>query len=68
MQKFTTGEGVVLIGRDAVMDTMGDIIVDALGAFTVTAIGYINLKKQQKIRIVEEEEQKMWIESEKTGS
>ncbi len=68
MQKFITGEGVVLIGRDAVMDTMGDIIVDALGAFTVTAIGYINLKKQQKIRIVEEEEQKMWIESEKTGS
>ncbi|OCA81172.1 hypothetical protein F7984_18640 [Pradoshia sp. D12] len=68
MQKFITGEGVVLIGRDAVMDTMGDIIVDALGAFTVTAIGYINLKKQQKSRIVEEEEQKMWIESEKTGS
>ena len=68
MQKFITGEGVVLIGRGAVMDTMGDIIVDALGAFTVTAIGYINLKKQQKIRIVEEEEQKMWIESEKTGS
>lgn len=68
MQKFITGEGVVLVGRDAVMDTMGDIIVDALGAFTVTAIGYINLKKQQKSRIVEDEEQKTWIESEKTGS
>lgn len=68
MQKFITGEGVVLIGRDAVMDTMGDIIVDALGAFTVTAIGYINLRKQQKSRIVEDEEQQIWSKSEKTGS
>ena len=65
MQKFVTGEGVVLIGRDAVMDTMGDIIVDSLGAFTVTAIGYINLKKQHKNNYKVNEEEQIWIKSTK---
>lgn len=68
MQKFITGEGVVMIGRNAVMDTMGDIIVDALGAFTVTAIGYINLKKRQKSEDESNEDTQIWNESVKTGS
>ena len=48
MQKFITEEGVVLIGRGALTDTMEDLIVDAIGSFIVVAIGYINLKKQQR--------------------
>ena len=48
MQKFITADGIVLIGREAVSDTMEDIIVDALGAFVVTAIGYFSISKKQK--------------------
>jgi len=48
MQKFITGEGIVLIGRDAVKDTMEDIIVDAIGALVISVIGYFNLKKFQQ--------------------
>lgn len=48
MQKFITADGVILTGREAVSDTMEDIIVDAIGAFVVTAIGYFNISKQQK--------------------
>ena len=48
MQKFITADGIVLTGREAVSDTMEDIIVDALGALVVTAIGYLNISKQQK--------------------
>lgn len=47
MQKFITADGTVLIGREAVADTMEDLIVDALGAFVMTALGYFNLRKQQ---------------------
>nr|WP_148335139.1 MULTISPECIES: hypothetical protein [Bacillus] len=48
MQKFITADGVVLIGREALADTMEDCIVDAIGALFISAIGYFNLKKQQK--------------------
>ncbi len=68
MQKFITGEGAVLIGRDAVTDTMGDIIVDALGAFTVTTIGYINLKKRYKSEAESNEDEQLLDKSIKTGS
>ncbi|MFJ7952687.1 hypothetical protein ACIQZG_14275 [Lysinibacillus sp. NPDC096418] len=47
MQKFMTADGTVLIGHEAVSDTMEDIIVDAIGALVVTTIGYFNLYKQQ---------------------
>ncbi len=68
MQKFITGEGAVLVGRDAVMDTMGDIIVDTLGAFTVTAIGYLNLRKQHEGKMEENKKQQIQNQSEKLGS
>ena len=51
MQKFITPDGVVLTGRDAISDTMEDIIVDALGAFIITVIGYFNISKQQEQEI-----------------
>ncbi|WP_455661737.1 hypothetical protein [Pradoshia sp.] len=48
MQKFITSDGTVLIGRDALQDTMEDFIVDGLGALVVTAIGYRHLSKRNK--------------------
>lgn len=44
MQKFALESGVKLIGRDAVSDTMGDLIVDSIGALVATTIGYISIK------------------------
>lgn len=52
MQKFAqinSGEGGVLVnltGRDALKDTMTDLIVDTVGAIVVSAIGYISLKQR----------------------
>ena len=51
MQKFITADGTILIGHEAVSDTMEDIIVDAIGALVVTTIGYFNLCKIQKLRL-----------------
>ena len=44
MQKFMTEEGVELVGRAALSDTMSDLIVDAIGAFIISVLGYISLK------------------------
>lgn len=44
MQKFALENGTQLVGREAVADTMVDLIVDAIGAFIMTLIGYISLK------------------------
>jgi hypothetical protein len=46
MQKFITGGGIVLVGREALVDSMQDIIVDVLGALAVTMIGYFDLRKK----------------------
>jgi hypothetical protein len=48
MQKFITGEGVVLAGRLAIQDTMYDIIVDALSALVITSIGYRTLRRNRE--------------------
>ncbi len=48
MQKFITADGTVMIGRDAVSDTMEDMIVDACGALIVTVAGYYHLCLQGK--------------------
>lgn len=45
MQHTHTEEGVLLQGRDAVFDTMKDIIVDVCGALLVSTIGYFSLRK-----------------------
>lgn len=47
MQKFITADGTVLIGREAVVDTMEDIIVDSVSALVVTALGYVHLRREQ---------------------
>lgn len=44
MQKFATETGVALIGRNALMDTMKDLLVDSIGAFVASVIGYVSLK------------------------
>ena len=47
MQKFALESGEPLVGRDALMDTMKDLIVDTLGALAMSIIGYISLKHKQ---------------------
>jgi len=47
MQKFITATGEVLVGHDALHDTMTDIIVDALAALLISLIGYSRLKADQ---------------------
>lgn len=44
MQKFALENGNNLIGRDALIDTMTDLIMDCIGASIMSVIGYISLK------------------------
>ena len=46
MQKFAVEGGVPLIGQEALMDTMKDIIVDTIGALVMSILGYISLKRK----------------------
>ena len=46
MQKFAVEGGVPLIGQEALMDTMKDIIVDTIGALVRSILGYISLKRK----------------------
>lgn len=48
MQKFMLSDGTMLVGHEALKDTMKDIITDSLGALVATIIGYIGLKKNKK--------------------
>lgn len=59
MQKFMTAEGELLVGHDALRDTMKDIIVDALGAFVSSLIGYFAIKYEKtwfKPKLTEDKE------------
>lgn len=44
MQKFALENGYNLTGRNALADTMKDLMVDCLGAGSMSIIGYISLK------------------------
>lgn len=44
MQKFNLRDGTSFIGRNALEDTMEDLIVDGVGAFVASTIGYVSLK------------------------
>lgn len=44
MQKFALEDGKLLIGRNALLDTMKDLIVDGIGALVISIIGFISLK------------------------
>lgn len=44
MQKFAAEAAIPFIGREALVDTMKDLIVDTLGALVMSVVGYISLK------------------------
>lgn len=44
MQKFALESGELLVGRNALTDTMKDLIVDSIGAFVMSVIGYVSLR------------------------
>lgn len=48
MQKFRLEDGTLLIGREALRDTMEDLITDASAALLVTVIGALTMKKRKK--------------------
>lgn len=47
MQKFALRDGTLLAGREALSDTMEDLIVDAVSACIVSVIGYFSIKKNK---------------------
>lgn len=48
MQKFRLENGTQLIGREALSDTMEDLIIDTLGAFASSFVGFLSLKKRRR--------------------
>lgn len=48
MQKFITADGQVLLGHEALRDTMKDLIIDAAGAAVSSAVGYFAIVRDQK--------------------
>ena len=48
MQKFMLEDGTMLVGREALADTMMDLVVDAVGAFAMSFIGYLSIKYKGK--------------------
>lgn len=47
MQKFALEDGTLLVGREALKDTVKDLFVDAIGAFVNSVVGYISLKHKK---------------------
>lgn len=43
-QRYLTEDSIALIGRDALMDTMEDLIVDTIGALVISVFSYISIK------------------------
>lgn len=43
MQKFALKDGTLLVGHDALRDTMNDLMIDSLSSFIISALGYISL-------------------------
>lgn len=48
MQKYMTVTGELLIGQDALRDTMVDLIVDVASALIVSVAGYFSVRKTQE--------------------
>lgn len=48
MQKYATESGMQFVGRDALTDTMGDLIMDTIAALFITLIGYISLQRRAR--------------------
>lgn len=47
MQKFALENGTQLMGRDALSDTMKDLIVDSIGALSASIAGYFAIKPRK---------------------
>lgn len=47
MQKFSLSDGTLLLGRDALANTMKDLIVNTNGALLMSVAGYISLKHKK---------------------
>lgn len=47
MQKFALEDGTLLVGREALKDTMQDLIVDSISALIVVVIGFITIRKEK---------------------
>ena len=54
MQKFRLEDGSVLIGREALRDTMWDIIIDAIAAASVAILGFFTSLKRKKEALISE--------------
>ena len=73
MQKFRLESGEMLVGREALADTMEDLIVDAIGALVMVVIGFFSIKKykqkviESQVLPVAEEETEKQMEPEKSG-
>ena len=48
VQQYMTDKGVMLIGHEALTDTMKDIIVDAISAAAISIIGFFSICKKNK--------------------
>lgn len=44
MQKFITAQGEILLGHEALADTMHDFVIDALGALIASVTGFFSLR------------------------
>jgi uncharacterized membrane protein YjdF len=47
MQRYALDSGEMLIGQEALADTMKDMMVDAIGALVISGIGYISIKYEK---------------------
>ena len=47
MQKYASEQGMIRLGRDALHDTMKDIILDAVSAFAVALLGYLTNNRRK---------------------
>lgn len=58
MQKFKIEDGTLLVGQEALADTMEDLIIDSIAAAAVTVIGPItNIKRKKRKAVGSDAEQ-----------
>jgi hypothetical protein len=58
MQKFKLADGTLLVGAEALKDTMHDIIIDSIGAFVVSLSGYLSMLGSEKYKEYKKNKQK----------
>lgn len=70
MQKFALQNGIDLVGRKALSDTMEDLIVDGIGALAASTLGYLSLKYDKEFLnnlLIKINKKKKSEEEQKTG-